>query len=65
MKKNTLYIYLAMFVSILIPLTLLADAPATTGDPDAPIDGGLSLLIVAGAGYGVKKLKERRANKEK
>jgi hypothetical protein len=30
---------------------------------DAPIDGGLSLLVVAGVGYGAKKLKEKRKNK--
>ena len=35
------------------------------GDPDAgaPIDGGLSLLVAAGVGYGAKKMKERKANK--
>jgi len=27
---------------------------------DVPIDGGLSLLVAAGVGYGVKKTKERR-----
>jgi hypothetical protein len=31
------------------------------GDPDsAPIDGGLSLLVAAGVGYGAKKLKANR-----
>lgn len=34
--------------------------PGTT-DPDAvPIDGGLSLLVAAGVGYGAKKMKERK-----
>ena len=28
--------------------------------PATPIDGGLSLLLVAGGLYGIKKLKERR-----
>ena len=59
MKKYTLYSCLAMFVSILMPLVLLAQ-PQGGGDPDTPIDGGLSLLIVAGAGYGYRKLKERK-----
>ncbi len=35
------------------------------GNPDAPIDGGLSLLVAAGVGYGAKKLKEKRDNKAK
>jgi hypothetical protein len=32
------------------------------GDPDAeiPFDGGLSLLLVAGAGYGAKKAADHR-----
>lgn len=30
------------------------------GDPDAPIDGGVSLLIAAGVGYGLKKANDRR-----
>jgi hypothetical protein len=29
-------------------------------DPDAPIDGGLSLLIAAGVGYGLKKANDQR-----
>lgn len=29
-------------------------------DADAPVDGGLSLLIAGGIGYGVKKMKEKR-----
>ncbi len=32
------------------------------GEPDAvvPLDGGLSLLVAAGVGYGAKKMKERK-----
>jgi hypothetical protein len=34
------------------------------GDPDAPIDGGVSLLIAAGVGYGFKKANDyRKKNK--
>ncbi len=29
-------------------------------NPDAPIDGGLSLLLAAGVGYGVKKVRDNR-----
>ena len=35
------------------------DAPATGGDP-TPIDGGLSLLLAAGVGYGAKRLRKNR-----
>jgi hypothetical protein len=30
------------------------------GDPDVPIDGGLSLLVAAGVGYGAKRLKQHK-----
>lgn len=29
-------------------------------DPDAPIDGGLSLLVTAGVGYGIKKARDAK-----
>ena len=31
---------------------------------NVPIDGGISLLVLAGVGYGAKKLKEKRAAEE-
>jgi hypothetical protein len=38
------------------------------GDPDVPLDGGVSLLVLAGAIYGVKRIREmnnRSQDKEK
>jgi len=32
------------------------------GDPDAPIDGGLGILIAAGVGYGLKKIRDHNRN---
>jgi hypothetical protein len=67
MKKHSIYSLVVMLVTMLAPLALLAQ-PVTTGEPSAPgapIDGGLSVLIVAGAGYGYKKLKESREQKAK
>lgn len=29
-------------------------------DPDAPIDGGVGVLVAAGIGYGIKKVKDKR-----
>lgn len=34
------------------------------GDPEVPIDGGLSILLAAGAGYVVKKGYERKKKRE-
>ncbi len=46
-------------------LAVVAQAQPGSGggfgdDPiDVPVDGGLSILAIAGVGYGIKKLKER------
>lgn len=50
---------------LVISLSLLPDLaiaqPGDPGDdPDAPIDGGVSLLVAAGVGYGIKKVKDSR-----
>ena len=47
-------------VICLIPSLAHAQGP----DPDAPIDGGLSLLLAAGVGYGVKKVRDSRKKKQ-
>jgi len=46
-----------LFVAITSIQAQIDDAGA---DVDLPIDGGLSLLVAAGVGYGAKKLKENR-----
>ena len=51
----------AMF--ILLPTVLMAqpDPCVDPADPACvPIDGGLSFLIAAGVGYGVKKVRDSR-----
>lgn len=42
----------------LMPFAGFAQDPG--GGPDAPIDGGLSVLLAAGAAYGVKKYRDNR-----
>ena len=45
---------------VLLPILLHAQSEPGS-DPDyAPIDGGLSLLIAGGIGYGGKKVKNNR-----
>jgi hypothetical protein len=40
---------------------MLHAQPGFTDDVnDVPVDGGLSLLIAAGVGYGAKKIREKR-----
>lgn len=46
----------------LIALFTVMAAPlfAQNCNPNIPIDGGLSALLVAGAGYGMKKLYDKK-----
>lgn len=47
----------------LLPSICNAQLGDPAGDPDAPIDGGVSILLAAGIGYGVKKYRDGRKNK--
>jgi len=50
-----------LFVSLnILPATVHAQFSDTNPDPDAPIDGGIGLLLAAGIGYGVKKVRDNR-----
>jgi hypothetical protein len=51
-----------ILLSILFLLPSLLHAQPGFGDDveDVPVDGGLSLLVAAGVGYGAKKLKNRK-----
>ena len=56
-------IYCLAFLLLATALVAHADTGTPSdpgGDPSAPIDGGLSLLVAAGMGYGAKRLKEKR-----
>jgi hypothetical protein len=62
MKKTDVYRMLIILVCIAIPMITLAQGPP---DPeDTPIDGGLSLLLAAGVGYGVKKYRDSKKKNE-
>lgn len=60
MKKHFGKIILgAVFLVVALSLPTFLFAGGGPGeDPDAPIDGGLSLLLAAGVGYGVKKYRD-------
>lgn len=45
------------------PAIEAVDGPGLPGNPTpVPLDGGLGLLALAGAGYAAKKLRDRRAD---
>jgi hypothetical protein len=49
----------------LLSATALAQGPGFDDDvvDEVPIDGGVSALVIAGAAYGAKKLKDMRNSK--
>lgn len=58
MKKRDIYTILLVLLCMALPMITLAQGPP---DPeDTPIDGGLGLLLAAGAAYGVKKYRDGR-----
>ena len=62
-NKIPLIATLMMIAVTILPFFAMAQDPG--GGPDAPIDGGLSLLLAAGVGYGVKKYRDKKKMDEK
>ena len=63
MKKNV-FIFSMLFAALIIPALLNAQPVFDDDVSDVPIDGGLSLLIAAGAGYGIKRVKAQQSQKK-
>jgi len=62
------FIKVVFLVFVMILLKSLAahaeiSTPGVEPETPVPIDGGISLLVVAGIGYGSKKLAERKREK--
>ena len=60
--KIPLITTLMLIAVTILPFFAIAQDPG--GGPDVPIDGGLSLLLAAGAAYGVKKYRNSRKKDE-
>ena len=70
--KNSLFTLFMIVIILVLPLMAISQDPPGPGDtgggnPDdagsVPIDGGLSLVIAAGVGYGAKKIREHNKKK--
>ncbi len=59
-SKTFLYAMGLIAITLILPMALFAQL----ADPDSPIDGGLSLLIAAGIGYGAKKVHDNKKKKQ-
>ncbi len=59
-KKQLLQSAFLMTGMLLTATVLLATPPGGGGGAGAPIDGGITLLLGAGASYGIKKLRDKR-----
>ena len=57
-KSVHLFTAIMTIAFFMLPVFAMADDPGC--GPDCPIDGGLSLLLAAGVGYGVKKYRDGR-----
>ncbi len=56
MKKISILIILFFSFHFFYPQLLMAQPPSFDNDTsDVPIDGGLSILLALGIGYGIKK----------
>ena len=53
-------IYLLIVIIAITAIKAHAQPSDPGGEVDAPIDGGLSLLIAGGVGYGIKKVRSKR-----
>lgn len=61
MKTINLFPALLTILLFFIPVVMFAQVDPET---PAPIDGGLSILIAAGVGYGVKKALQNKKRQE-
>ena len=62
-SKSVLIAVVLIFIITIIPLITKAQIGFSSGDPDAPLDGGVSILIAAGVGYGIKKANDSKKKK--
>ena len=60
MKKLSTIQIITILAILFLPSLVHAQPGFGDDVNDVPIDGGLSLLVAAGVGYGAKKLREKR-----
>ena len=64
MKTKLLRVAGVLAIVMLIAMPVMAQDDFGDPENDIPIDGGITLLLAAGAGYGAKKLRENRKKQQ-
>jgi hypothetical protein len=59
MKTTLLRVTGVLAIIMLIVLPVMAQDNFPDPEDDIPIDGGITLLLAAGAGYGAKKIRSK------
>ncbi len=54
-----------MLLLLIVPTLLFAQVPFDDDVADVPIGGGLDVLVVAGIGYGMRRMKQYRKDVKK
>ena len=60
MKKNILKTLGILSLIMVLSLPVKAQDDFDPPENDIPVDGGISLLLAAGVGYGAKKLRDNK-----
>ena len=66
MKKQIVFAFAFILIVVILPGIAFSQPPPPPPPPqdtEVPFDGGLSILIAAGVGYGVKRIKSERKKK--
>ena len=66
MKPNNLHKILTILLMVIAVNLCQAQDPGdpSADDPAAPVDGGITLLLAAGAAYGVRRLRSSSGQKQ-
>ncbi len=64
MKSKLYKIISIMSVIMILSLPVKAQDDFDPPEDDIPVDGGLTLLLAAGVGYGAKKLRDNKKMKQ-
>jgi hypothetical protein len=55
------FLFVLLMFNTVLSIAMQAGDPGLPGeDPDLPVDGGITFLLIAGAVYGIRKINQQR-----